>query len=256
MELRAARSGNIQNFDQRKVRCQNETVESAKAARAPLMSKAESPRAGARSARLKRTNDPEGTRRDILEIARQEFSQNGLSGARIDVIAERTRTSKHMIYYYYGSKEGLYQAVLERAYTGIREREGELDLEGLGPREALRRLVEVTFDYDQTHPDFVSLVSMENLHRAQYLESSTIRDINAVIIRRLEQILAQGVRLGLFRADRDAIDVHMAISSLCFFRVANRYTFKALFKRDLLSPRVRAHHKRMIGDAIVGMLTP
>ena len=210
-----------------------------------------------RPGRQKRKNDPEGTRRDILEIARQEFSQNGLSGARIDVIAERTRTSKQMIYYYFGSKEGLYQAVLEVAYAGIRDREAELDLEGLEPREALRRLVEATFDYDATHPEFVSLVSMENLHHARYIEpSESIRDINAVIIKRLAEILERGVRQGVFRADVDAVDVHMAISSLCFFRVANRYTFKALFKQDLLSPRVRAHHKRMIGDAVLGMLAP
>ncbi len=218
------------------------------------MPKAESSPSGARAGRPKRKNDPEGTRRDILEIACQEFSRSGLSGARIDVIAARTRTTKHMIYYYFGSKEGLYQAVLEKAYIGIREREGELDLEGLPPREALRRLVEATFDYDQTHPEFVSLVSMENLHHAEYLESAPVRDINSVIIKRLEDILERGVRQGLFRSDLDAVDVHMAISSLCFFRVANRYTFRALFKRDLLSPRVRAHHKRMIGDAILGML--
>lgn len=221
------------------------------------MSKTDPLDTGDGPARRKRKNDPEGTRRDILEIARQEFSQNGLSGARIDVIAERTRTSKHMIYYYFGNKEGLYRAVLEMAYTGIREREGELGLEGLKPREALRRLVEVTFDYDATHPEFVNLVSMENLHHAQYIEhSEAIRDINAVIIKRLAEILDRGVRHGVFRADVDAVDVHMAISSLCFFRVANRYTFKALFKRDLLSPRTRAHHKRMIVDAILGMLAP
>lgn len=225
--------------------------------KSPLMTKTDPHNAGDGPVRQKRKNDPEGTRRDILEIARQEFSQNGLSGARIDVIAERTRTSKHMIYYYFGSKEGLYRAVLEMAYAGIREREAELGLEGLKPREALRRLVEVTFDYDATHPDFVNLVSMENLHHGQYIEhSETIRDINAVIIKRLEEILERGVRQGDFRADVDAVDVHMAISSLCFFRVANRYTFKALFKRDLLSPRARARHKGMIVDAILGMLAP
>jgi AcrR family transcriptional regulator len=225
--------------------------------KSPLMSKTDPLDTGDGPARRKRKNDPEGTRRDILEIARQEFSQNGLSGARIDVIAERTRTSKHMIYYYFGSKEGLYRAVLEMAYAGIREREGELGLEGLEPAEALRRLVEVTFDYDATHPEFVNLVSMENLHHAQYIEhSEAIRDINAVIIKRLAKILERGVRQGVFRADVDAVDVHMAISSLCFFRVANRYTFKALFKRDLLSPRARAHHKRLIVAAILGMLAP
>jgi len=221
------------------------------------MAKTVSRHSGRRPAREKRKNDPEGTRRNILEIARQEFSRNGLSGARIDVIAERTQTSKHMIYYYFGNKEGLYQAVLEMAYAGIREREGELHLEGLEPAEALRRLVEATFDYDAIHPEFVSLVSMENLQHARYIEpSASIRDSNAVIIKRLAEILERGVRQGVFRADVDAVDVHMAISSLCFFRVANRYTFKALFQRDLLSPRVRAHHKRMVGDAILGMLAP
>lgn len=225
--------------------------------RSTIMSKSQDRNMANRPIRVKRTNDPEGTRKDILEIARQEFSKNGLSGARIDVIAERTRTSKHMIYYYFNSKEELYRAVLELAYGGIREREGRLNLEGVEPREALRRLVEATFDYDETHPEFVSLVTMENLHHAEFMQNSeTIREINSVIIKRLKNILERGVRQGVFRTDVDALDVHMAISSLCFFRVANRYTFKALFKRDLMSPQVRAHHKRMIVDAVLRMLTP
>ncbi len=212
---------------------------------------------GGDKARPKRKNDPDRTKEDILEIARQEFSENGLSGARIDLIAERTRTSKRMIYYYFGSKEGLYSAVLEMAYSGIREREAELNLEGLKPQDALRHLVEATFEYDEAHADFVNLVSIENLHQAQYMEKSeSIRAINASIIKRLDGILGRGVREGVFRSDLDAIDVHMAISSLCFFRVANRHTFKALYKRDLLSPRVRARHKAMICDAILRMLAP
>ena len=207
--------------------------------------------------RPKRKNDPDRTKQDILKIAHQEFCENGLNGARIDIIAERTRTSKRMIYYYFGSKEGLYSAVLDKAYSGIREREAELNLESRDPVSALRSLIETTFDYDEAHPDFINLVSIENLHQAEYMEhSDSIRGINSAIIKRLNDILDRGKADGVFRDDLDAVDVHMAISALCFFRVANRHTFKIIFKRDLFSARVRARHKRMICDAILGMLAP
>src|SRR5688572_33045635 len=89
-----------------------------------------------------RTQDPEGTRQNIVEIATEEFALSGLSGARIDEIAARTRTSKRMIYYYFVDKEGLYLAALENAYRLVREGESKLDVEDLEPMEALNRLVE------------------------------------------------------------------------------------------------------------------
>ena len=80
-------------------------------------------RVRARSGRPSRVNDPEGVRRNIIEEATREFAQKGYGGARVDAIAARTRTSKRMIYYYFGSKEGLYLAVLEEAYSAIRRTE-------------------------------------------------------------------------------------------------------------------------------------
>jgi AcrR family transcriptional regulator len=195
--------------------------------------------------------DAELSKQDILAIATEEFAVNGLSGARVDQIAERTRTSKRMIYYYFGGKEGLYQAVLEKAYADIRNLESSANLAGLESREALRKLIELTFDYDETHPHFISLVSVENIHRAKHLTRlKTIKEINASVVRALADILERGRKQGVFRADVDPVDVHMMISAFCFFRVSNRYTFGAIFERDLSDPKLRKRHKLMITEAI------
>ncbi len=205
--------------------------------------------------RPSRTKDPERTKADILAVATEEFAAFGLSGARVDAIAERTRTSKRMIYYYFGSKEGLYLAVLEKAYADIRQVEADLDLGNLRPAEAIRRLVEFTFEYDAAHPDFIRLVTIENIHRAEHLSGSeTIRGLNLGVIQTITDIIARGQAEGAFRADVDPLDVHLMISALCFFRVSNRHTFGAIFSVDLDAPGLRARHKRMVGDAVIGML--
>ena len=199
--------------------------------------------------------DAEATKQDILAVATAEFAENGLSGARVDAIAARTRTTKRMIYYYFGSKEGLYVAVLEKAYADIRSVEQHLDLTQLGPAEALRRLVEFTFDYQESHPDFIRLVAIENIHNGKYLaQSSEIRRLNTTVIDTIATILARGRHDGVFHTDIDPVDLHMLISAFCFFRVANRHTFGTLFDRDLNSPELRARHKPMIGDAIIRLL--
>ncbi|GJE59580.1 TetR/AcrR family transcriptional regulator [Methylobacterium trifolii] len=202
-----------------------------------------------------RVNDPERTRTDILAVATEEFAAHGLSGARVDAIAERTRTSKRMIYYYFGGKEGLYLAVLERAYSEIRALEASIDLDALDPEAAIRALVETTFDYDETHPDFVRLVGIENIHRAEHIAASAvIRELNVTIIGAITAILRRGQAAGRFRAGIDPIDLHMLISAFCFFRVANRHTFGAIFAVDLAEPATRERHRRLIGDAVIRYL--
>ncbi|GJD48047.1 HTH-type transcriptional repressor NicS [Methylobacterium crusticola] len=202
-----------------------------------------------------RTNDPERTKSDILAVATEEFSAFGLSGARVDAIAERTRTSKRMIYYYFGSKEGLYLAVLEQAYADIRSVEADLALGNLAPAEAIRRLIDVTFEYDEAHPDFIRLVAIENIHRAEHLSASeTIRGLNLSVIRSITDVIARGQAEGVFRPDAEPLDIHMMISALCFFRVSNRHTFGAIFGIDLSEPALRARHKRMIGEAVIRLL--
>lgn len=209
----------------------------------------------ARPAGDARKNDPERTRENILEVATAEFAEFGLSGGRVDAIAEKTRTSKRMIYYYYGNKEGLYLAVLEKAYRKIRSLESDLELADMPPDQALRQLISSTFDHDERNPDFVRLVSIENIHHAMHMKrSAEIAELNISVIRTIQEILDRGVREEIFKRQVDAIDLHMLISAFCFFRVSNRYTFGTIFQRDLSEPALYNRHKQLISDAVLAYL--
>jgi AcrR family transcriptional regulator len=207
-----------------------------------------------RPAEAERQRDPARTRAEILEVATREFAEHGYSGARVDEIAERTRTTKRMLYYYFDSKEGLYTAVLERAYAQIRAAEREVDVEHLDPVAAIRCLAELTFDHHEAHPDFIRLVSIENIHRAEHMRASRrFAELNSPAIDRIARILERG--RDVFTRDADAVDVHMLISSFCVFRVANRHTWSTLFGRDLLDPAARERYRTMLGDLVVDYLT-
>ncbi len=199
-----------------------------------------------------RTNDPERTRADIIEVATREFADKGLAGARIDLIAEAMRTSKRMIYYYFGSKEGLYLAVLENAYSRMRGIEAELHLEDLPPEDALRKLVGHTVDYQLAHPEFIRLVMNENMHRGEYLQQSrVIHKLNVPAIEGLRQVLERGQQAGVFRGGIDPVDLHASISALSVFNVANRHTFSLIFKRDLDSHAAVTARRDSIVEMIV-----
>ncbi|MFI8180661.1 TetR family transcriptional regulator [Actinacidiphila glaucinigra] len=203
-----------------------------------------------------RTRDAARTRNEILDVATEEFARAGYAGARVDEIAARTRTTKRMIYYYFGGKEQLFTAVLERAYSVIRQAEQDLDVDHLDPVAAIRRLAELTFDHHEAHPDFIRLVSIENIHEAEHMAASEqLSALSSPAIDVLRRILAAGRRSGLFTADVDAVDLHAMISSFCFFRVANRHTFGALFGRDLVAADRREHYRAMLGDMVIAYLT-
>ncbi len=211
----------------------------------------------AETARRGRKNNPEKTREDILQAAIVEFVQQGLSGARVDAIAERMNTSKRMIYYYFGSKEQLYQAVLEKLYGDIRGTEQTLHLTELEPLDAMRRLVDFTFDHHDRNVDFVRIVCIENIHYGQFASGSeAIRSMNSNILRTIEDILQRGAASGQFRDGLQAIDVHMLISGFCFYRVSNRHTVGSLFQVELEDPAIKARHKDMIIEAVLRYVQP
>jgi AcrR family transcriptional regulator len=157
-----------------------------------------------------------------------------------------------MIYYYFESKEGLYRAVLEDSYRRIRSIEATLDLENKPPMEALAQHVRFTFDYQLTNPDFIRLVMVENIHHGQHIAqlSSTQQDSMAAI-GALRDIIDRGIREGVMRKDLDPIDVHMSISALCFFNVANRHTFSTIFKVDMTSPAATAARRESVAEMIL-----
>jgi AcrR family transcriptional regulator len=209
-----------------------------------------------RAAAVDRTRDRDRTRAEILAVATREFSEHGYSGARVDEIAERMRTTKRMIYYYFESKQGLYAAVLQAAYAEIRAKEQTIEVDHLDPLAAIRRVAELTFDHHESHPDFIRLVAIENIHRAAHLaELPDLDRLGSPAIELIDAILVRGREAGVFTRDADALDVHMLISSYCVFRIANRHTFGALFGRDLLDPARRDAYRRMLGDVVASYLT-
>ena len=202
-----------------------------------------------------RVRDAARTRGEILDVATAEFAAHGYNGARVDEIAALTRTTKRMIYYHFGGKKQLYIAVLERAYARIRAAEQQVTVDDLDPVTAVRRIAEVTFDHHDAHPDFIRLVSIENVHNAEHVKELTAMvDLGTPVIRLLDELLARGRASGAFRTHADAIDVHMMISAFCVFRVSNRHTFGAIFGRDLVDPARHDYYRAMCGDMIVRYL--
>ena len=199
-----------------------------------------------------RTNDPERTRANILDVASEHFAQHGLSGGRIDDIAEQTNTSKRMIYYYFGSKEKLYEAVLERAYLDMRRIELEIDIPGMDPVDALRQIVQFTIDHQHSHPWFGRLVAIENIHHGEFLKRIPgIREHNATIIHQLEKLIEKGVAEGKFRDGLDPVSLHWMISAFAIFNVVNDYTFSYLFPVPGTPQQIQAMRRQIAADAVV-----
>ncbi|MCS4496684.1 MAG: TetR family transcriptional regulator [Pantoea ananatis] len=182
---------------------------------------------------MKRKNDPEGLKKRILASALTTFAEFGMQGARLEHIAENAQTTKRMVVYHFGNKEQLYIDALEQVYQQIREHETGLNLASLAPEQAIIKLVESSFDYHVSHPDFVRLICMENLSRGRYIsQSARLSQLNRSALDLLDDILSRGQQQGLFIKEIETLDVHRLISSICVHQVSNRFTFNTLFSRD------------------------
>ena len=200
-----------------------------------------------------RTRDADRTQQEILAAAMAEFSENGLGGARMDTIAERAGINKRLIYYYFESKESLFLAVLEQTYADIRSAERELHLEMTNPAEAVRRLVAFTWNHYLKHPEFLTLLNSENLHRARHLKrSKRIREMNSPLVETLGQVLERGRRDGVFRGGVDAVQLYISIAGLAYFYLSNNPTLSTIFGRDLMSPKALSERLSHITEVVMG----
>jgi AcrR family transcriptional regulator len=198
---------------------------------------------------------PEANRAWIIRAAIEEFAARGLKGASMDAIAARTRTTRAMINYYFGGKEKVYLAVLEHVYAEIRQAESLLDLDHLDPVDAIRRIVQFTFDYYLGHEGFVRLVVAENQAKGRHLKKSkAMRTLNRSIIETLARVIARGQGDGRFRSDVDPVEVHMAIAALGMFNVTNQHTFSAIFQREMGAKGDVRRRREMVTEVILGYL--
>jgi AcrR family transcriptional regulator len=186
-----------------------------------------------------RVRDAEGTQKRILDAARAEFARSGLAGARVDAIAERADANKRMIYHYFGSKEDLFKAVLEDAYSHIRAAERRLELDRLEPEDAIEALVEFTWRYYLEHPEFLTLVNSENLHKARHLKQSRlIRELHVPFVEMMQSIIDRGIAKGVFRDGIDATNLSITIAALGYYYLPNRHTGSIIYGTDLMAPEM------------------
>lgn len=203
-------------------------------------------------ARAARTRDPERTRASILAAATAEFSARGFAGAGIDAIASRSGANRRMIYHYFGSKRGLWLAVLEAAYERARTSELKLDLERLPPEEALQRLVTFTFNSFIGNRTFINLLNSENLHQARHLkESARVKEMHSPLIGMISTILDKGVKAGVFRAGLDPAELWISIAGLSYFYFSNIFTLSVILGRDLASDAEMDRRRAHVADLVV-----
>jgi len=208
------------------------------------------------SAAMRKPKAPQANRARIVQAAIDEFAARGFKGASMDAIAARTHTTRALINYYFGSKEKLYIAVLERVYGEIRDAEAELDLDHLVPVQAIRRIVEFTYGYYLAHEGFVRLVVAENQATGRHLRKSrAMRTLNRPIIERIARVIERGQAQRLFRADVDPVEIHKAIAALGMFNVTNQFTFGAIFQREMGAKGDIKRRRNIVADMIISYLT-
>ncbi|HEX5477102.1 MAG TPA: TetR/AcrR family transcriptional regulator [Burkholderiales bacterium] len=201
--------------------------------------------------------DAERTRVQILEAAAGEFARSGLGGARVDRIAGQAGVNVRMLYYYFSSKDELFLAVLERAYAIIREAEKALELDRGEPEDAVRRLVRFTWDFQLSHPEFITLLNSENLHGGRHLKkSSVVAELHSPLLDMIGRLLERGARAGVFRGGVDPVQFYITIASLGYFYLSNRHTLSAIFRRDLLAPKQKTTRFAHMIEVVLGYLRP
>jgi AcrR family transcriptional regulator len=200
-----------------------------------------------------RLRDADRSKNAILRASRDEFSEYGLAGARVDRIAERAVLNKRLIYYYFEDKEKLFQAVLEQAYQDIRNQEQQLTLLNLAPAQAVRRLVEFTWNYYLEHPEFLTLLNSANLHRARHItDSKKVRVMNSPLIETLAEVLERGRKEGSFRGGIDPLQLYVSIAGLAYFYLSNNHTLSAVFGRSLMTRKALNERLSHMCDVILG----
>jgi TetR/AcrR family transcriptional regulator len=204
-----------------------------------------------------RRRDPVATRRKLLVAARREFARSGLAGARVDEIAARAGVNKQLVYHYFGDKDALYLAVLEWVYEEIRAQERALNLEGLAPERAIKKLIESSFDHLAAHPDFILLLNDENRRGARHVRGSKkIEAMHSPLVSLVSKILAQGVRSGVFRKGINPVHLYISIAGLSYFFFSNTPTLSAIFGKDFSSATAKRARRSHVVDLVMQALRP
>jgi AcrR family transcriptional regulator len=197
------------------------------------------------------------TRGAILRAATRVFARHGFAGGRIEQISKAARSHDRMIYYYFGSKEGLYIAVLEEMYRRFNDAESKLVLDTENPVQALHAVIRFMWGYYRKNPEFITLLNTENLHRGRHIaKSPRASEYSSQALAVLSDVLARGARSGVFRAELAARDVYLMIAALAYFYLSNRFTLSAFLGEPLDSAAALEHWEGFLVDSVMRTVAP
>ena len=162
-----------------------------------------------------------------------------------------------MIYYYFGSKEGLFVEVLEEIYRRFNEAEAGLELDLDEPVAALKSVIHFVWTYYQAHPEFITLLNTENLHKGRHISRSLrATEYSSPAVGLIDSVLASGVRKGVFRGDLRARDVYLMIVGMCYFYLSNRHTLSVFLGEELEASSELARWESFIADSVLRVVSP
>jgi AcrR family transcriptional regulator len=197
------------------------------------------------------------TRDAILKAATKIFAKHGFSGGRIDEISKAAKSYDRMIYYYFGSKEDLFIAVLEDMYKRFNEAETALELDTEQPVQALTDVIAFMWSYYQRNPEFITLLNDENLHRGKHISKSLrAKEYSSPAIQVLEGVLEAGARKKVFRAGLSARDVYLMVAALNYFYLSNRFTLSAFLGEKLEAPDAQSHWQAFVVESVLRTVRP
>ncbi len=192
------------------------------------------------------------TRDNILRAATKVFARYGYEGGSVEKISQSAKSFDRMIYYYFGSKEGLFIEVLEDMYRRMNDAELELTLDIEQPVASLKEVINFVVTYYSKNPEFITLLNTENLHRGKHIsKSARARDYSSPAIAIIRQLLESGVGKGVFRADISARNVYLLIAATGYFYISNRHTLSAFLGEDLQTPEALAQWQAFIISTVL-----
>ena len=202
-----------------------------------------------------RSRDAARTQAEILSVAVSEFAELGFHGARIGRITQAANCNSRMIYHYFGSKEGLYVAVLDKVFEDIRKQEAKLNFDKGDPAEKMKELVTFTFDYFLTNGNFRKLTRNENLLNGIYIKrSGAIRDMSQPLIVALGRLLDRGFASGTFSRKPDPVQLYLSIVALSAHHLNNAATLGIVVGHDMNDPDWQVERRLHAVETISALL--
>ena len=223
----------------------------------PTKTRTASPRAASARKTGVREQAAQTTRDNLLKAATKVFARYGYEGGSVEKISKAAKSFDRMIYYYFGSKEGLFIEVLEETYRRMNDAESKLDLDTAKPVEALQAVIRFVVGYYRKNPEFITLLNTENLHKGKHISKSMrAREYSSPAIEVIRRVLESGQAQGLFRKDVSARDVYLLIAATGYFYMSNRHTLSAFLGEDLETAEALAHWESFVIDSVLRTVAP